>query len=253
MCQNITLKTDADFLSGGNVKLTALIPARLDSSRFPGKALCEVKEKPLVLYAVDAAKECAYIDDVYVLTDHSRIRECVAPFCKVIMTEGSFCNGSERCASVLDDVDCDYICNIQADQLVTADYLNSFIARINRFYDFHPDIVHTPVYRLTDERDFDNPNIVKAVYSRTLRKIIYFSRSPVPWNGVYLGHTGIYIYHRSVLELYRFFKRSEIEGLENLEQLRILESTNHTIRGVEMRTHPVSIDSPDDLKRINHD
>ena len=226
------------------MKTAILIPARFQSSRYPGKPLVELRgasgqAKPLIQRSVEAARKVAGADSVHVVTDDDRIAECARGFgAGVIMTSPQCRNGTERCAEALAHVpaDVDLIVNFQGDALLTPPgFVEALIARMESDGDA---LVATPALRLRREevralRDEEAAGRVggTSVVVDGQGHALYFSKRLIPhlpegaldedMSPVRL-HIGVYAYRPEALSRYVAAPVSELETLEGLEQLRFL-------------------------------
>jgi len=220
-----------------------LIPARFQSTRYPGKPLVELKgasgtPKPLIQRSVDAARKVAGVSGVFVVTDDERIADaCTAFGVGVIMTSSACRNGTERCAEALAALhEPDLVINFQGDALLTPPgFVEALIARME--YDSDA-LVATPAMLLrSDEvRALQAEEAAGRVGGTTVvtdnaGRGLYFSKRLIPhlptgaldaeMSPVRL-HVGVYAYRPDALERYVATPVSELETLEGLEQLRFL-------------------------------
>jgi 3-deoxy-manno-octulosonate cytidylyltransferase (CMP-KDO synthetase) len=220
-----------------------LIPARYQSSRYPGKPLVELKgasgtAKPLIQRSVEAARRVRGVSGVFVVTDDERIADACAPAkVGVIMTSPECRNGTERCAEALPSLhEPDVVINFQGDALLTPP---AFVeALIGRMSDDTGALVATPAMRLrSDEvRALQAEEAACRVGGTTVvtdasDHALYFSKRLIPHlpAGALDGelspvrlHVGVYAYRPEALERYVATPVSELETLEGLEQLRFL-------------------------------
>ena len=219
-----------------------LIPARYQSSRYPGKPLVPLRgatgvAKPLIQRSVEAARRVAGVSGVFVVTDDERIAEaCRDVRVGVLMTSTECRNGTERCAEAIAQLhDADLIINFQGDALLTpAAYVE---ALINRMMEGDADVA-TPAIRLRspEVRTLQGEEAAGRVGGTTVvtdeqGQALYFSKRLIPHlpHGALDGelspvrlHVGVYAYRPSALATYIASEPSELELLEGLEQLRFL-------------------------------
>lgn len=220
-----------------------LIPARYQSSRYPGKPLVPLTgatgvAKPLIQRSVEAAHRVKGVSGVFVTTDDERIADaCAALEVGVVMTSASCRNGTERCAEALASLyRPDLVINFQGDALLTPP---SFVeALIQRMRDDGEALVATPAMRLRsrDVRSLQEEEAAgrvggTSVVTDARGHALYFSKRLIPHlSGQALAmemspvrlHVGIYAYRPEALERYVSTRPSELEMLEGLEQLRFL-------------------------------
>jgi 3-deoxy-manno-octulosonate cytidylyltransferase (CMP-KDO synthetase) len=250
-----------------------LIPARYQSSRYPGKPLVELKgasggTKPLIQRSVEAARRAPGVSGVFVTTDDERIADACSSFgVGVIMTSPECRNGTERCAEALASLhDPDLVINFQGDALLTPPgFVESLIARMSEDDDA---LVATPAMRLRS----DEVRALQAeeaagrvggtsVVTDNQGYALYFSKRLIPHlpagaldsaiSPVQL-HVGVYAYRPEALERYVATPVSEIEMLEGLEQLRFL-AAGVPMAVVEVQTPPFALrelNNPEDVAPI---
>ncbi len=219
------------------MKNAIIIPVRLDSKRLPNKALKDIDGTSLIQRVVD---QCIKTElTTYVITDSEDIADHIkGDRAYVIYDNKKAQSGTERIANMIRSVPEDNIINVQGDQPFISP--GAILEMVNYMKE-HPqyDIV-TPI-KLHEEDKYDDPSKCKVVVSQSGRAI-YFSRSPIPFNGTeYWGHLGMYGYKRSFLEDYHKLKVSPLETTEKLEQLRFIDNdiriqtykTGHSIFSVD--------------------
>jgi 3-deoxy-manno-octulosonate cytidylyltransferase (CMP-KDO synthetase) len=231
----------------------AIIPARYQSTRLPGKALVDIGGRPMIEHVYRRAQSAAFIDAVVVATDDDRIAEAVMRFGGTpIMTASTHLSGTDRLAEVAAGVPCDLIVNVQGDEpLLDSDAIREVVSP---FADAA--VTVTTLYRrIADPSEITNPNVVKVVLDRA-GYALYFSRAPIPfarnpragWPPLY-RHVGIYAYRRSALLVLAALEPTPLERTESLEQLRALEH-GIRIRAVETSYDSIGVDTPDDLEQV---
>lgn len=230
-----------------------IIPARYQSSRFPGKALADIQGKPMFWHVYQRAVQCKSILRIVLATDDDRIYAAAAALSiPVFMTDPNHPSGTDRVletAEKLDVQDEDVVVNIQGDEpLLEPDVLETLI---QPFRDSHVQVT-TPAKQL-DARAAKNPDRVKVVIDRTGRAL-YFSRSPIPFDRqntgcACLGHIGIYAFRMKTLKHFQHLGPSDLETIESLEQLRLLEN-GIPIQVVMTAYDSQCVDRPDDLKKV---
>ncbi len=233
-----------------------IIPARYESSRFPGKPLALICDKPMIEHVYSRAKRLNEIDEVYVATDDERIMKCVESFGgKAIMTKKEHPSGTDRIAEAIDILNISedsIIINIQGDQPTFSK--KAIIDLLRPFNTLpYPDM-STLVYRIRRNEEIRDPNHVKTVWDKKGRAI-YFSRSPIPYFAdksippIYYKHLGFYAYTYTFLKIFVNLPPSPLEKVERLEQLRALEH-GYEIRVVETSEDSIEIDRPEDISRV---
>lgn len=211
-------------------RIVAIIPARLASTRLPGKMLLSDTGKPLVQYAVKVAQRCSMIEQVVVAADDASIVQALVPFgTRCVMTRTDHPNGSSRlaeAAALLGLADDAIVVNVQGDE---PDLPASTLEKtIEALLADDKSAVSTAACTLHDAAEIGNPNIVKVVRGVTGRAL-YFSRSAIPYvrnastHATTLRHIGLYVYRAGFLKRYVTMQPTALEQAESLEQLRILE------------------------------
>ncbi|HEV2595355.1 MAG TPA: manno-octulosonate cytidylyltransferase [Sphingomicrobium sp.] len=250
-----------------------LIPARFQSSRYPGKPLVLLrgasgKAKPLIQRSIEAARRVRGVSGVFVTTDDERIADACSSFgVGVIITSTGCNNGTERCAEALASLhDPDLVINFQGDALLTPPtYVEALIERMEKDRDA---FVATPAIRLrSDEvrrlQDEEAAGRVggTSVVTDARGHALYFSKRLIPHlpQGVLDEvlsplrlHVGIYAYRPEALAHYRALPVGELETLEGLEQLRFL-AAGVPMAVVEVETPPFTLrelNNPEDVAPI---
>ncbi|MCP4393873.1 MAG: 3-deoxy-manno-octulosonate cytidylyltransferase [Alphaproteobacteria bacterium] len=237
------------------MKPVVIIPARMESSRLPGKPLADINGKPMIIHVVERAKE-ADIGNVIVACSETEVFDCVSDAGnKAIMTDPNHPSGSDRIFEALCKADpySDYntIVNVQGD-LPTIDP-EIIRASLNPMENPEVDI-STLITKITREEEKTNPNVVKAAVSLDLShgrigRAVYFSRNPVPsGDGDLYHHIGLYAYRRASLEKFIATPQGILEKRERLEQLRALEY-GMRIDAILVDTVPFGVDTKEDLER----
>ena len=235
------------------VNPVVLIPARMASSRLPGKPLADICGEPMIAHVWRRAIE-ADVGPVFVAADDSRIVEAVeAAGGKAVLTRPDHQSGSDRIFEALGAVDpageYDVIVNVQGD-LPTIERA-AVSACLVPLADPAVDIatLATPITRPEEK---DDPNVVKAigaVVAPGRLRALYFTRARAPWGeGELLHHIGLYAYRRDALRRFVSAPPSPLERREKLEQLRALEA-GMRIDVMIVEAAPLGVDTPEDLER----
>jgi 3-deoxy-manno-octulosonate cytidylyltransferase (CMP-KDO synthetase) len=246
--------------SVNGLHFAGIIPARYASSRFPGKPLVTINNKPMIQMVYEQASKL--LDTVYVATDDERIFKAVLAFGgKVVMTSTNHQSGTDRCAEAVrrimeeDGIDVDVVINIQGDEpFVRPEQIESLISC---FTDSSVEIA-TLVRKVEAGEDIFNPNQPKVIIDRT-GNAIYFSRAAIPFirdsemnewtlRHEYYKHLGLYAYRRDTLNAITLLPGSSLEIAESLEQNRWLEN-GFRIRTAVTSWESICIDTPEDLEK----
>ncbi|MBN1163832.1 MAG: 3-deoxy-manno-octulosonate cytidylyltransferase [Candidatus Krumholzibacteriota bacterium] len=229
-------------------RVLAIIPARYSSTRFPGKPLAVIDGLPMILHVVRRTCRIRGVDRVMVATDDRRIKEVVeADGAQAVMTSPSHRTGTSRIAEVAERQRYGIILNIQGDEpLLPRPGVERLIETMKRERGV---LMGTLCSRSRDRKALLRPDVVKV--ARGLDgNALYFSRSPVPFQGEeFLWHIGVYAYRRRFLLRYESLKRGPLENSESLEQLRALEN-GYPVRVLICRHRSLGVDRPADIKRV---
>lgn len=233
------------------MKIVGIIPARYESSRFPGKPLAMISGKSMIQRVYEQAKKATNLTEVYVATDDERIIKEVETFGgQVIMTAKEHLNGTSRCAEALEILNksFNYIINIQGDEpLINPLQINELASL---FLDEHAEII-TQVAIETDLSLLENKNIVKAIldkdcyaldFKRTLTESTLVSSS-------FFRHVGIYGFKTDVLKKIVQLTPTKNELEEHLEQLRWIDNKLIIKAGIT-KYKSISIDTKEDLRKV---
>lgn len=236
------------------MKITAIIPARYDSNRFPGKPLVDIKNQPMIEYVYKRVKKSEIIDQVIIATDDRRIVEAVKNFGgKVEMTSRDHKSGTDRIAEVAKNLTADIIVNVQGDEPLIKPVM---IEQLVKPFEENKELSMTTLEKkIEDLNEINNPNVVKVV-TDVNNFALYFSRATIPYQRQdhsghvdYYKHIGVYAFRRNFLLKYSEMDESELEKIESLEQLRVLEN-GYKIKVVETAFDTVGVDTPEDLKYV---
>lgn len=242
------------------MKFIGIIPARYASTRFPGKLLALINDKPIIQYVYENALKT--LDAVWVATDDDRIAEVVTGFGgQFIMTRDDHQSGTDRCAEAAqlleEKHDFDVVINIQGDEpFVRGEQLNA----LKKCFDDPKTEIATLVKKIEQAEVLFNPNRPKVVMDCNNNALL-FSREAIPhirgikkdkWIEQYAfySHLGIYAYRKEVLHQITKLARSKLELAESLEQLRWLEH-GFVIKVALTEFESIGIDTPEDLEAAN--
>jgi len=237
--------------------ITAIIPARFASSRFPGKPLVDIKGKTMIQRVYEKAIEAQVFDYITVATDNEAIKTHVESWGgNVVLTSPSHETGTDRCLEALElikaKVEPDYIINIQGDEpFIAIEQIQALAAVLNGETE-----IATLCKKITDTIQLFDPNKVKVVVDYQ-QQALYFSRQPIPYlrgvaeenwlhNAVYYKHLGLYAYRADILAQITQFAIGDLEKAESLEQLRWLQN-GFKIKVIETEHESIGIDTPEDL------
>ena len=225
----------------------AIIPARYQSTRLPGKPVIEIRGKTLIEHVYRRVEQAGLVERILVATDDERIAQAVRRFGgNVIMTRTDHESGTDRLAEVAGGLPPDaLIVNVQGDEPMIEPGIIDRAVAAARTGDAEIVTLRTP---LADPAAIADPNRVKVVVNRD-GLALYFSRSPIPSSGTTFLHVGLYVYRADFLRRFSRLERTPLEIAERLEQLRALEH-GFRIRVVEVESTSWGIDTPADLEKF---
>jgi 3-deoxy-manno-octulosonate cytidylyltransferase (CMP-KDO synthetase) len=249
-------------------EFTALIPARLASSRLPGKPLADIAGRPMVVHVADRARE-AGAARVVVAADHASILEaCAAHGVEAVATRADHTSGSDRLAEAatrLGLADEAIVVNVQGDEpLLPPELIRACAALLAARTDC---VMATVAHPIHDAADYLNPNVVKVVLDAAGRALL-FSRAPLPWRRDAPGgpnpiaapalpvdppplrHVGLYAYRVGFLKRFPALPPAPVEHTEALEQLRVLWHGERIAVHLAADAPGAGVDTPADLERV---
>jgi 3-deoxy-manno-octulosonate cytidylyltransferase (CMP-KDO synthetase) len=236
------------------VPVIAVIPARFDSTRLPGKALAEIGGVPMIVRVWRQVRQARSLKRVIVATDDERIARVIREAGgEAEMTANTHQSGTDRIAEVAARIDAEIYLNVQGDQpfIAPAD-LDALAAPMLADRSLAMATLATPI---RDDEEWYNPNKVKVVCDAR-GDALYFSRSPIPFErdggrpAMARRHIGVYGYRRDFLLEFAALEPGVLEQIEKLEQLRALER-GYRIRVVASVALSLEVDTPEDLARAN--
>ncbi|WP_394866654.1 3-deoxy-manno-octulosonate cytidylyltransferase [Paraclostridium bifermentans] len=234
--------------------IVAIIPARYASSRFPGKPLAKIHDKPMIQWVYESIKNIDGIKAVYVATDDERILNKVSEFGgNAIMTSNKHKSGTDRICEALNKIEgnVDIVLNIQGDEpMIKSEMVKSLIDA------FKDESVYmaTLKKKLLNEDDINNHNIAKVI-TDCHDNAVYFSRSTIPFNRdkieevEYYKHIGVYGYTKEFLNIFSNLPQSRLEVIEQLEQLRAIEN-GYKIKVIETKYESVGVDLQEHIDKV---
>ena len=229
------------------LKTLIVIPARFASTRFPGKPLVNLANKPIIQHVYEAVQGLNL--PIIIATDNEMIEKSVRAFgAECVLTSEKHQSGSDRIAEVVKNRDYDLIVNVQGDEpFIQIDPLKELI----RAFEDESVSLASLMHKLDSPQEINNHNNVKVVCGVN-NHALYFSRCPIPFNrdqdkGVnYFKHVGVYAYRKEALLEFVSLPMGELEKIEKLEQLRFLEN-GYKIKMIVTDYRGIGIDTPEDL------
>lgn len=234
------------------IDYSIVIPARYESSRFPGKPLADIAGKPMI---VRTWEQCANVSDasrVYVATDDARVeRVCTRFGISVIMTPGDCLTGTDRVAACSDVLDSEVVINVQGDEpIFNPRDVHVLIDAVSRF----PGEVLNGYCPISTEEEYLSRKVPKVVFAPDNR-LLYMSRGPVPSNkngtfGFAWRQVCAYAFPRESLKRFAAEgRKTPLEESEDIEILRFLE-LGIPVRMVPMSDHSIPVDFPEDVQKV---
>lgn len=240
-------------------KILGLIPARHNSSRFPGKMLAVINNKTLIQLTYENAYRCSLFNSLVVATDHQQIYDHVKSFGgNVVMTSPHCATGTDRIVEAIKNNpylnDASIVVNIQGDEPCLDIQIVHQVVEI--LINDPTSVMATAVVPLETLEDAQNPNIVKCVIDNK-QNALYFSRALIPAGhsltkcpGInYYRHMGIYAFRREFLLRYPEMAPTPLQQAEDLEQLKVLEN-GFRIKVAIAKSFSVGVDHPDDIQKV---
>lgn len=235
------------------MKVIAVIPARYNSTRFPGKLMEVLGDRTVITTTYQNVVETGLFDEVFVATDSEIIFDEISrKGGKAVMT-GEHETGSDRIAEAVQEIDCDIVINVQGDEpFLKKEPLKQLI---DVFYNDEKKEISLASLKiqLKEPEEIQNPNNVKVITDNN-GFALYFSRSVIPfqrdldYNIKYYKHIGVYAFRKEALIRFSSLEMTPLEIAEKLEQLRYLEN-GMKIKMIETDFIGVGIDTPEDLEK----
>jgi 3-deoxy-manno-octulosonate cytidylyltransferase (CMP-KDO synthetase) len=233
------------------MKKVALIPARYDATRFPGKLMQLLGNKPVIRHTYDATIATGLFDDVIVVTDSDIIyKEILSHNGKAIMSKREHESGTDRIAEAAENMNADIIVNVQGD---TPFVKREPLEKLLKQFDDPSVQVASMMQVLTKQTEIDDPNFVKVTVDKNMNSL-FFSRSVIPYPRdknipvTYYEHIGVYAFRKKALLDFTQWPITTLEATEKIECLRYLEY-GIPLRMIIVDYIGVEIDTPEDLAK----
>ena len=240
------------------MKILGIIPARYESSRFPGKPLIDIAGKSMIQSVYEQCQKSSQLDKVIVATDDQRILNHIKTFGgQGIMTSSKHASGTDRCGEVAEQFpEFDILVNIQGDEPMIDPQQIDLLCSC---YDDLNTQIATLVKLIDTKEELVNPNTPKVILNKN-QQAIYFSRATIPYlrgkkidnyliEHAFYKHIGIYAFKRQTLSEITKLPVSNLEIAEGLEQLRWIEH-GYAIQAAITTKESQAIDTPDDLIKL---
>ncbi|PTX42891.1 3-deoxy-manno-octulosonate cytidylyltransferase (CMP-KDO synthetase) [Christiangramia gaetbulicola] len=235
-------------------KIIAMIPARYEASRFPGKLMQDLNGKTVITRTYEAAVRTGFFDEVYVVTDSQKIfDEIINAGGQVIRSKKEHECGSDRIAEAVEHMNVDIVVNVQGDEpFIDKNSLASLLEVFQQEGAEEIDLASLKT-ALKESDEITNPNNVKVITGKE-DFALYFSRFPIPYprdtsaKVTYYKHIGIYAFRKSALMDFYRLPMLPLEAAEKIECIRYLEY-GKKIKMVETSVKSIGIDTPEDLEK----
>lgn len=238
------------------MKAIGIIPARYESTRFPGKVLADLLGRPLIQYVYEEALKATSLEDLLIATDDERVLKAVEGFGgRAVMTAKEHQSGADRLTEIANPIDTEIVVNIQADEpLIRSSMIDDLVNCLSG----DPNIsAASLIHKIENAEELEDPNVVKVVKDRD-GFALYFSRALIPHPRsslnvagelVFYKHLGLYAYTKDFLFTFTNLTVGELEKIEQLEQLRALEH-GYRIKLIETEFSTIGVDTPEDLEKV---
>ena len=238
------------------MKIIGVIPARYQSSRFPGKPLSDICGKPMIWWVCQQCKKVEDFDAVYVATDSDKIfNTCKELGVEAVMTSAAHKTGTDRIGEVAEKISADLIVNIQGDEPLLEP--STIKAAITPFYS-NPDLeISNLMTKITDPVDAVNFTVPKVITNKDGIGI-YLTRATAPYpkgsiDYSYYKQVCVYGFKPKALQFYcdygKKYGKAKVEAIEDIEILRFIEN-GYKVQYIEVESETVAVDTPNDLEKV---
>ena len=235
------------------MKIIAVIPARYEASRFPGKLMQILGDKTVIATTYQNVVETKLFDEVFVATDSELIFNEISLIGGNAVMTGNHETGSDRIAEAVANIDCDIVVNVQGDEpFLKTEPLKKLISVFKDDLEKKISLASLKI-KLTEIEEIENPNNVKVITDNK-GFALYFSRSVIPYpretlmKAEYFKHIGVYAFRKNALLDFAKLKMQSLEIAEKIECIRYLEY-GMKIKMIETDFVGVGIDVPEDLEK----
>ncbi len=238
------------------MKIVGVIPARYQSSRFPGKPLADICGKPMIWWVYQQCKKVEEIDEVYVATDSTEIEKvCIDQGINVVMTSQNHPTGTDRVGEVAQKIPADLIVNIQGDEpLLEPDTIRAAILPFIK----DPNLqISNLMTKITDPIDVVNCTVPKVITNEQGYGV-FLTRAPVPYPKgslafSYYKQVCVYGFKPAALKFFceygKKHGKAKVEAIEDIEILRFIEN-GYKIQYIEVDSQTVAVDTEKDLEKV---
>lgn len=236
------------------MKVAAVIPARMGSTRYPGKPLCDIQGMSMIEHVYRRTRMSRSVDKTYIATPNNEIKKETESFGGEAIITGSHTRASDRVAEAAEGLDADIVVVMQGDEpLVYPDMLDDAITPVRDEENVKVANLAKPIL---NEDEYRDPNNVKVVVNEQWNAL-FFSRAPIPYikEGTY-EHTPVYHqvcvipFEREFLFKFAEMAETKLERIESIDMLRLLEN-GFDVRLVENHRETYPVDTPEDHEKVN--
>lgn len=239
--------------------VTAVIPARIGSTRLQNKLIADIEGVPLIIRTCKAVSNSKLINNIIVATDSDHIKDLVDAYgFQSVITDSSLPSGTDRIFQAVKkmNIDSNYILNVQGDEpLINYNDIDNLINNVIK----NNSNIGTMIKRISTLEELSSSSNVKVVINNNM-EAIYFSRAVIPFLrdiefenyldiNKFWKHIGIYLYKKDILEKFVSLPQSKLEILEKLEQLRLIEA-GEKFYCYETNNEIIGVDTAEDLEKV---
>jgi len=242
---------EADTMLKEKMKVIAVIPARMTSTRFPGKPLAKILGIPMVEHVYQRVALCPLIEKVIVATCDEEIYSAVQSFDgNAVMTSDSHERSVDRVAEAVESIEGEIVINVQGDEpLVRPDIIEALLSPMFKDESIQCANLITEI----DDEDYNSPNEVKVVCEIN-GDILYYSREPIPslrkagsGDFIKLKQIGIIGFRKEFLNIFAKLSPTPLEAIESVDMLRALEH-GYKVKMVNVAFNGIGVDVPEDIQ-----
>jgi 3-deoxy-manno-octulosonate cytidylyltransferase (CMP-KDO synthetase) len=236
------------------MQVAAIIPARMGSSRYPGKPLCDILGFPMIEHVYRRTRMSDTVDETYIATPNEEIVEATESFGGEAIMTGEHPRATDRVAEAAEGLDADIVVVMQGDEpLVYPDMLDDAIQPLLDDEDVSVTNLAKPIH---SEKEYRDPNNVKVVVDENWNAL-YFSRAPVPYlqdvafeNAPVYHQVCVIPFRREFLFEFTSMSETKLEQVESIDMLRLLEN-GHEVRLVQTTRDTYPVDTPEDHEKVS--
>lgn len=235
------------------MKITGVIPARMASSRYPGKPLAKILGMPMIEHVYRRSQMSKTLDNLFVATPDKEIKETVEDFGgKAIMTSPKHNRCTDRIAEAVKDIECDIVYNIQGDEPLL--YPEIIDMTVKPFFEDENIVSVNPIAKITNVENIEDRNDVKVV-TDVNGYIMYYTREPIPSRFLVKDEITMYKlicifpFKKDFLMTFTKLEQTPLEKIESIDNLRIIEH-GYKVKAVEIPRGIDGVDTPEDRDKV---